>query len=55
MPGGVPVATMAIGAAGATNAGLLAVAMLAVRRVDLRERLRAFREEQAARVREAVL
>lgn len=55
MPGGVPVATMAIGQAGATNAGLLAVAMLGVRRSDLRERLRAFREEQAAGVRQAVL
>jgi 5-(carboxyamino)imidazole ribonucleotide mutase len=51
MPGGVPVATMAIGTAGATNAGLLAVAMLAVRRPELRERLRAFRNEQSAHVR----
>jgi 5-(carboxyamino)imidazole ribonucleotide mutase len=55
MPGGVPVATMAIGTAGATNAGLLAVAMLAVRRPPLREALRAFRQEQARTVREAVL
>jgi 5-(carboxyamino)imidazole ribonucleotide mutase len=55
MPGGVPVATMAIGTAGATNAGLLAVAMLAVRRPPLREALRAFRQEQARSVREAVL
>jgi 5-(carboxyamino)imidazole ribonucleotide mutase len=55
MPGGVPVATMAIGTAGATNAGLLAVAMLAVRRPDLREQLRAFRDEQAATVRRATL
>lgn len=50
MPGGVPVATMSIGTAGARNAGLLAVAMLAVRRPDLRERLRRFREEQEQRV-----
>lgn len=50
MPGGVPVATMAIGTAGARNAGLLAVAMLAVRRPELRERLRTFREEQEQRV-----
>jgi 5-(carboxyamino)imidazole ribonucleotide mutase len=50
MPGGVPVATMAIGPAGATNAGLMAVAMLAVRRPELRERLRAFRQEQADKV-----
>jgi 5-(carboxyamino)imidazole ribonucleotide mutase len=55
MPGGVPVATMAIGTAGATNAGLLAVAMLAVRRPDLRERLRAYRDDQAAAVRRATL
>lgn len=55
MPGGVPVATMAIGRAGATNAGLLAVAMLAVRRPELRERLRAFREEQADKVLHDVL
>jgi 5-(carboxyamino)imidazole ribonucleotide mutase len=55
MPGGVPVATMAIGPAGATNAGLLAVAMLGVRRPELRERLRRFREEQAAKVRNATL
>jgi len=55
MPGGVPVATMAIGTAGATNAGLLAVAMLAVRRPELRERLRAFRDEQRDKVRRDVL
>ena len=55
MPGGVPVATMSIGTAGATNAGLLAVAMLAVRRPPLREKLRAFRVEQARAVREVVL
>jgi 5-(carboxyamino)imidazole ribonucleotide mutase len=52
MPGGVPVATMAIGVAGATNAGLLAVAMLAVRRPELRKALKAFRDEQSARVRQ---
>ena len=55
MPGGIPVATMAIGTAGATNAGLLAVAMLAVRRPELRERLRAFRDEQRDKVRRDVL
>jgi 5-(carboxyamino)imidazole ribonucleotide mutase len=55
MPGGVPVATMAIGAAGATNAGLLAVAILGLTRPALRDRLRAFREEQAERVRQATL
>jgi 5-(carboxyamino)imidazole ribonucleotide mutase len=51
MPGGVPVGTMAIGRAGATNAGLLAVAILATSRPDLRERLRAFRAEQQEKVR----
>ncbi len=50
MPGGVPVATMAIGTAGARNAGLLAVAMLGVTRPALRDRLRRFREEQEQRV-----
>jgi 5-(carboxyamino)imidazole ribonucleotide mutase len=52
MPGGVPVATLAIGKAGATNAGLLAVSILALTRPDLRERLHAFRAEQTAKVRE---
>ena len=47
MPAGVPVGTLAIGRAGATNAALLAVAILANSRPPLRERLRRFREEQA--------
>jgi 5-(carboxyamino)imidazole ribonucleotide mutase len=51
MPGGVPVGTLAIGKAGATNAGLLAIAILSTSRPDLRERLRAFRAEQEAKVR----
>ena len=55
MPGGVPVGTLAIGKAGATNAGLLAVAILATSRPDLREQLRAFREEQTSQVRAAEL
>ena len=55
MPGGVPVATLAIGKAGATNAGLLAVAILATSRPDLREQLRAFRDDQTAHVRAATL
>jgi 5-(carboxyamino)imidazole ribonucleotide mutase len=54
-PGGVPVGTLAIGKAGATNAGLLAVAILATSRPDLREKLRAFRAEQTAKVREDLL
>jgi 5-(carboxyamino)imidazole ribonucleotide mutase len=52
MPGGVPVGTLAIGNAGAINAGLLAVAILATSRPDLRDKLRAFRAEQTAKVRE---
>jgi len=51
MPGGVPVATLAIGKAGAINAGLLAVSILATSRPELRARLHAFREEQTAKVR----
>jgi 5-(carboxyamino)imidazole ribonucleotide mutase len=50
MPGGIPVGTLAIGKPGATNAALLAVAILAGKRPELRDRLRAFREEQTARV-----
>ena len=52
MPGGVPVGTMAIGKAGATNAALLAVAILANDDPALREKIRAFRTLQAARVKE---
>src|SRR5262249_44201848 len=47
MPGGVPVATFAIGRAGATNAALLAAAILSAKRPELRERLRRHREQQA--------
>jgi 5-(carboxyamino)imidazole ribonucleotide mutase len=50
MPGGIPVGTLAIGKAGATNAALLAVAILATTRPELREKLRKFREEQTAKV-----
>ena len=52
MPGGVPVGTLAIGKAGATNAGLLAISILALSRPELRERLHAFRAEQTSNVRE---
>ena len=55
MPAGVPVGTLAIGASGATNAALLAVAVLANTRPRMREKLRRFREEQTAKVREASL
>jgi len=43
MPGGIPVGTLAIGKAGATNAGLLAIAILANTRPELREKLREYR------------
>lgn len=46
MPGGIPVATLAIGEAGAKNAGLLAVAMLATGDAGLRTRLEDFRRRQ---------
>ena len=51
MPGGVPVGTLAIGKPGAINAGLLAVSILSNSRPDLRDRLRAFRQEQTEKVR----
>ena len=50
MPAGVPVGTLAIGQAGATNAGLLAAAILANSRPELRARLEAFRQAQTERV-----
>jgi 5-(carboxyamino)imidazole ribonucleotide mutase len=46
MPRGIPVATFAIGDAGAANAALFAVALLAVRDVGLADRLKAFRQAQ---------
>jgi 5-(carboxyamino)imidazole ribonucleotide mutase len=52
MPAGVPVGTLAIGRAGATNAGYLAISILAATRPDLRAMLRAFRDEQAQKVRQ---
>lgn len=55
MPAGIPVATLAIGQAGATNAGLLAVAILANSRPALREKLNAYRAAQTERVLAAVL
>jgi 5-(carboxyamino)imidazole ribonucleotide mutase len=50
MPGGIPVATFAIGKPGAVNAALFAVAVLASKRPDLAERLARFRSEQAAKI-----
>jgi 5-(carboxyamino)imidazole ribonucleotide mutase len=55
MPKGVPVATVAIGAAGAANAGLLAVAILATSRPELRAKLQAYRDALAADVRRQTL
>lgn len=55
MPAGVPVGTLAIGKAGAINAALLAVAMLATTRPELAEKLAAFRFEQTERVLKAEL
>jgi 5-(carboxyamino)imidazole ribonucleotide mutase len=55
MPAGVPVATFAIGEAGAHNAALFAVAMLADGNPALAQRLATFRAEQATRVHESVL
>jgi 5-(carboxyamino)imidazole ribonucleotide mutase len=55
MPAGIPTATFAIGHAGATNAGLFAVAMLAVENADLASKLTEFRSKQTTKVTEAVL
>jgi 5-(carboxyamino)imidazole ribonucleotide mutase len=50
MPAGIPVGTLAIGGAGARNAALLAVAILANSRPELKEKLREFRREQSEKV-----
>ena len=50
MPAGIPVATLAIGPAGATNAALLAAAILANHDAQLAQRLAGFRKEQTAKV-----
>jgi 5-(carboxyamino)imidazole ribonucleotide mutase len=50
MPAGIPVGTLAVGKAGAINAALLAVAILANSRPELKKKLVAFREEQARKV-----
>jgi 5-(carboxyamino)imidazole ribonucleotide mutase len=55
MPKGVPVATVAIGPAGAANAGLLAVAILATSRPELRAKLQAYRDKIAVEVRQQTL
>jgi 5-(carboxyamino)imidazole ribonucleotide mutase len=53
MPGGIPVATLAIGESGAKNAALLAVSMLANEDPELREKLRSFRKNQSSVVLES--
>ena len=55
MPGGIPVGTLAIGKAGATNAALLAIAILANSRPELKQKLREFRAEQEKKIRAATL
>lgn len=55
MPKGIPVATFAIGAAGAANAALFAVAMLAVNNADMRMKLEAFRRDQTEKAQSMTL
>ena len=55
MPGGIPVGTLAIGKAGAKNAALLAIAILATSDESLRDSLKDFRRAQAEKVRNATL
>jgi 5-(carboxyamino)imidazole ribonucleotide mutase len=55
MPAGIPVGTLAIGSAGATNAALLAIAILGTKRSELRDRLREYRAKRAKAVLEAKL
>ena len=50
MPGGIPVGTLAIGSAGAKNAGLLAAAILALSDKKIRQNLQAFRKKQTEAV-----
>jgi len=50
MPAGIPVGTLAIGGAGARNAALLAIAILANSRPELKEKVREFRREQSRKV-----
>ena len=55
MPAGIPVGTLAIGKPGAINAALLAIAILANTRPDLRKKLHSFREEQARKIKQETL
>ncbi len=55
MPGGIPVGTLAIGSAGAKNAALFAVAIMAGKRVSLRNKLKAYREKMKRKAAEETL
>lgn len=55
MPKGIPVPTLAIGEAGAANAALAVVAMLALHDADMKTKLKAFRDTQSEKVRNATL
>ena len=55
MPAGIPVGTLAIGKAGAVNAALLAIAILANTRPELRKKLHDFRQEQERKIRQTTL
>ena len=55
MPGGIPVATLAIGKAGAVNAALFAIAILAVEDPSLHEKLAAYRKDKADKIRATTL
>jgi 5-(carboxyamino)imidazole ribonucleotide mutase len=50
MPGGIPVGTLAIGKAGATNAALLAIAILSLARPELKKKLKEYRAAQSQKV-----
>lgn len=50
MPGGIPVATMAVGKAGAVNAGLFAASILALKNVEYRLAIQKYREQQAEKI-----
>jgi len=50
MPAGIPVGTLAVGRAGAVNAALLAVAILALKRPELKKKLKDYRQQQARKV-----
>ena len=55
MPGGIPVGTLAIGEAGAKNAGLLAIRILAANHPELRQKLHAYHAEMAAKIKAETL